>query len=212
MRRAVSASPRVGAILLAAGRGTRFDAAANKLLADIDGKPLLRFAAEAALAARVVEICVVTGRDRTAVAAALAGLPLAFAHNPDFESGLASSLRVGVATLGVVDAALVLLGDMPGVTAAVIDALIDAYAANAGCSAVVPTFRERRGNPALIARALFPQIAALRGDVGARGLLKAIDGVVELPLDDESVVADVDHPADLARLRAEIRRSRCSDP
>lgn len=191
---------RVSAIVLAAGCGARFDASRNKLLADLGGRPLLRRVAEAALASRAGNTIVVTGCARGEIEAALGGLSLAFVYNPDFASGVASSLQAGLSAVDA-DAALVLLGDMPGVSAKVIDTLIAAFEQAPGCAAVVPVRQGRRGNPVLLARAIFPQIAALEGDEGARRLLRSLAGVVEVPIDDDGVLADVDTPADLERFR-----------
>ena len=125
---------RVGAVVLAAGRSARFRAAggsgATKLVEKLGGKPIVRMAAEAALASRARPVIVVTGHARASVEAALAGLDVECAHNPEFSSGLASSLRVGLAAMPAdVAGALVLLGDMPWIEARLIDALIDAFLA-----------------------------------------------------------------------------------
>lgn len=203
----MSAPPRIVAILLAAGRGSRYGVSLNKLLAEFQGRPLVRRAAAAALASRVDRTIVVTGHGSAEIEAALAGLPLAFAHNRDFASGLASSLRRGLSAAQDADAVVVLLADMPGVSSRIIDALIARFAAQPDAPAVVPVQGGRRGNPALLAKSLFPRLAALEGDEGARRLLSALDGVVELPVDDGDALADVDTPADLARLRSAFTRS-----
>lgn len=201
-------APVVAAIILAAGRGARFSADENKLLAPLDGQPLLRHVAATALVSRASRVIVVTGHKPDAVAAALDGLPVNYAHNMDFASGLASSLRIGLAAADQADGALILLGDMPGVSAGVLDALMTAFEAAPHCAAVVPVCQGARGNPVLLARRLFPQLAQLRGDEGARRLLRSMDGVVELSIDDASILADVDTPADLALLtRSRYSRS-----
>src|ERR1043166_981163 len=89
---------RVGAIVLAAGRSTRMGGP-NKLLAEIGGKPLVRFVAEQALASRATPGVVGTGRGRARVEAALAGLRVRFVHNPDYAAGLSTSLKAGLAML-----------------------------------------------------------------------------------------------------------------
>jgi molybdenum cofactor cytidylyltransferase len=194
-------SVEIVAVILAAGRGARYGAGRNKLLAEIAGQPMLRRVVESALASRASRLVVVTGHAREEIEKALAGLPVQFVPNPDFAMGLASSLRAGLAAAIDADGAVVLLGDMPGVTAEIVDALIAAFETAPGCAAVVPTCGGRRGNPVLLARAIFPQIAALAGDEGARRLLRAMEGVVELPFDDDGILADVDAPADLARFK-----------
>jgi molybdenum cofactor cytidylyltransferase len=195
----------VAAILLAAGRASRYRAAGgaepSKLVAPYRGEPLVRASAKAALDAGL-SVTVVTGHARTEVEAALADLPLAFAHNADFATGLASSLKTGVSALGrEIDAALVLLGDMPGVSAEIVSRLAAAFAERADALAVIPVSGGRRGNPVLLARALFPAIAGLEGDEGARRLLQAVEParVIELALDDEAVTLDIDTPTDLAK-------------
>jgi molybdenum cofactor cytidylyltransferase len=192
----------VAAIVLAAGRGLRFGAGENKLLVELDGIPLLRRVVGAALASRACRTVVVTGHARADVEAALSGMSVVFAHNPDFERGLASSLRVGVSAVGDATGALALLGDMPGVRAGTLDALIAAFEQSGpGCPAVIPVKEGRRGNPVLLGRVLFPLLAGLEGDAGARQLLKSNPGVVETPVDDDAIHADVDTRDDLDRLR-----------
>jgi molybdenum cofactor cytidylyltransferase len=196
----------VAAIVLAAGASSRFRAAAGasgpatKLVATRRGEALVRHVVRAALASSARPVVVVTGFARDEVVAALDALPVAYAHNADFSTGLASSLRTGVAALpGSAAGAVVLLGDMPDVSAAAIDALIEAFQGIPSASAVAPVFDGERGNPVLISRALFPGVAALKGDAGARKLLASRDDVVELPMDDAAVAFDVDTPDALSR-------------
>lgn len=195
----------IAAIVLAAGRGARFATACrNKLLETHGGRPLVRRAVDAAMDSRAGETIVVTGWDHERVAATLAGLPVTLVHNPRHADGMASSLLAGLAQAKDADGVLILLGDMPNVSSAVLDLLIRTFEATRAV-AVVPTRGGRRGNPALIARALFPSIRCLSGDIGARALLRASDNVVELDVAEDGVLTDIDTPDDLARLRgAEI--------
>jgi molybdenum cofactor cytidylyltransferase len=174
--------PEIAAILLAAGSASRYRAAGgktSKLVADLAGKPLARHAAEAALGSKARPIIVVTGYDRPAIEKALAGLPLQFTHNADYANGLASSLKVGVVALPAgIDGALILLGDMPAVTPALIDRLIAAFAERPDALAAAPVSAGRRGNPVLLSRALFAAIAKLEGDEGARKLLAGAGRVI----------------------------------
>src|SRR5205814_5377025 len=87
---------RIAAVVLAAGRSTRMGGP-NKLVAEIGGKPLVRIAAEQALASRAQPVLVVTGHDRERIEAALSGLAVRFVYNPDFADGLGTSLRAGIA-------------------------------------------------------------------------------------------------------------------
>jgi molybdenum cofactor cytidylyltransferase len=190
----------VAVIILAAGQGTRFGAE-PKLLAELAGKPLIRYVAEAALASKARPIVAVLGHRREEVEAML---PRAVrrVENPDYARGLSTSLRAGFAALGqTAEAAVVLLGDMPQVTPALIDGLIDTWIAAGRPAAVVPTYDGRRGNPVLLSAALAPEIAELTGDTGAGSLLRARHDVHELPVTAASILADVDTPEALATLR-----------
>nr|WP_209003389.1 molybdopterin-binding/glycosyltransferase family 2 protein [Stappia taiwanensis] len=162
---------KVAAILLAAGRSSRAGET-NKLLARLDGEPLVRIAARAALASGISSLTVVTGHMADAVGAALNGLDAILVHNPDHADGMASSIRTGIAALPPdTDAALILLADMPGITAEAIDRIIAAYAPGAGKPIVVATAEGKRGNPVLWDRAFFDALTQLEGDTGARALI-----------------------------------------
>ena len=204
---------RIAAIILAAGASSRFKAAgggeASKLLAALAGKPLVRHAAEAALASSARPVVVVTGHDAQAVEAALDGLALRFAHNARCREGLASSLKTGIAALPDDAAgALILLGDMPAVTPVLIDRLIAAFADRPDALAVAPSVEGRRGNPALLSRSLFPAVAALEGDEGARKLLAdaAPGRVVALHAFGPGATLDVDTPQALAEARRALEK------
>lgn len=199
---------RVAAVVLAAGRSTRMGGP-NKLLAEIGGKPLVRRAAEQALASRAKPVIVVTGHDRERVEAALAGLPVQLAHNSDFAEGLGTSLRAGIAAVpGDVDAAIICLGDMPQVDAALIDSLASAFDPEKGALVVVPTIDGKRGNPVLWSRRFFPDLMAVQGDVGARNLIgNYVEAVVEVPVNGAAALIDVDTPDALRAVKAEMERA-----
>ena len=198
----------VAALVLAAGQSRRMGGP-NKLLAEIAGKPLVRRVVEQTLASRAKPVVVVTGHQREKVEAALAGLPITFTHNPDFADGLSTSLKAGIAALPEeADAAVVCLGDMPQVDAALIDRLSDAFDPERGALIVAPTFGGKRGNPVVWARRFFSELAALQGDVGARHLIGAhADALVEVPAENRGVFLDVDTPDALAAARAELEEA-----
>ncbi|WP_067223437.1 NTP transferase domain-containing protein [Stappia indica] len=162
---------RIEGVLLAAGQSRRAGGV-NKLLARIDGEPLVRIAAKAALASGLSGLTVVTGHMAREVAAALSGLDVALVQNPDYADGMAGSIRTGVKALGPdTDAAMILLADMPGITAAVLDRLIEAYRPHEGVTLVLATTHGKRGNPVLWDRSHFDALARLEGDTGARHLI-----------------------------------------
>jgi molybdenum cofactor cytidylyltransferase len=198
----------VGVIVLAAGRSSRFRAGggseATKLAAKLDGKPVVRWVAEAALSAKARPVVVVVGHARSAVEAALADLDIRVVFNPEFASGLASSLRVGLSAMPPdVMGAVVLLGDMPQVGALLIDALVDAFLSRKDALAAVPLRDGRRGNPVLLGRGLFSAAMRLEGDEGARRLIGALGPgeLVEVEAPDTGAMLDIDTPEDLETAR-----------
>jgi molybdenum cofactor cytidylyltransferase len=198
----------VGAVILAAGASSRFRAGGGsdptKLVAKLDGKPIVRRVAEAALAAKARPVVVVTGYARDSVEAALADLDIGVAFNPEFASGLASSLSVGLSAMPRdVFGALVLLCDMPWIEPRLIDALIDAFLARKGALAAVPLREGRRGNPVLLGHRLFERAMRLAGDEGARRLIGAlsVSELVEVEARDTGVTFDIDTLDDLAAAR-----------
>lgn len=186
----------VAAIVLAAGRSTRMGAGRNKLTTELDGKPIVRRTVEAALASKARPVVVVTGHQREAVEASLAGLDVGFAHNPDFAEGLSTSLRAGLSALpSQADAAAVLLGDMPLLPPALIDRLIASFEPKEGRNIVVPTRDGRRGNPVLWGRSYFAALMALKGDVGAKHVLaENAEAVAEIEAGTDAIFIDIDTP------------------
>jgi molybdenum cofactor cytidylyltransferase len=196
----------IAAVILAAGRSTRFSGdqpATTKLIAEFRGKPLIRHVAEAALGSRARPVITVTGHARELVQGALAGRPITFVHNKDYASGLASSLRVGIAAVPPsARGAIILLGDMPLVTSCLIDEVIRTFGKGANADAVAPVTAGRRGNPVLLARSLFAGVAGLTRDEGARRLLLSPGiHIVEIAVSGDTASADIDTPEALATLR-----------
>lgn len=191
----------VAAIILAAGSSQRMGA--NKLLARIGGKALVRHVAEAATHSGAAETVVVTGHERERIESELAGLEVRFIHNSAHASGMASSLKAGIAALpAAVAGAIVLLGDMPEVSAEMIDRLI--AAAGDGSKIAIATHNGVRGNPVLWPRRFFPEFAALSGDAGARSLIAEHgDEVIAVELG-EAAARDIDTPEALAEAGGEL--------
>jgi molybdenum cofactor cytidylyltransferase len=204
----VPTTGRIAALVLAAGRSTRMGGP-NKLLAEISGKPLVRIAADQALASRARPVVVVTGHQRERVEAALQGLEVTLVHNPDYANGLATSVKAGISALPPeVDGAIVCLGDMPQVDAPMIDRLIAAFDPEKGALVVVPTTNGKRGNPVLWARRFFSDLLSLEGDVGARHLIGTYaEAVVEVPVPGVSAMLDIDTPEALLEAKAQMERA-----
>jgi molybdenum cofactor cytidylyltransferase len=211
----VARAPRIAAVVLAAGRSTRMGAA-NKLLAEVGGQPMVRRVLDQVLASQAADVVVVTGHERGRIETALddptdGGL-CRLVHNPDFAAGLSTSLHRGLAALSKeIDGALVCLGDMPEVTAGVIDRLIAAFDPLDGRTICLPTWAGKRGNPVLLARRYFAEVQAISGDVGARALIGEYpEAVSEVAMDDLAsgfgVLEDVDTPEDLSARRLGVAR------
>lgn len=188
--------PRIAALILAAGRASRMGGS-GKLLERIDGIPLVLRAINAALASCAESVTVVTGHDAERVAALAEGRRVNIVRNPDHAQGMASSLKRGIAALPAdIDGVLVMLGDMPFVSAAHLDALIDAFAD--GRRIVAPVQAGRRGNPVLWPQRFLEEFANLEGDRGARDLLeKYADQITAVEFSDAAIFVDVDTPQDL---------------
>ena len=196
----------IAAIILAAGKSSRFRGddpnAKTKAVALLDGAPMVRHVAQAAIDAGLKPLVLVTGFNAAEVSAAAQGLAgLQIVHNPDFETGLASSLRAGIAALPAgVAGAIVLLADMPRVSSETISLLVETSNANPDAAAVVPVHAGQWGNPILLGAKLFADVALLQGDSGARKLLANRADVALMECGDEAVGIDVDTRDDLLKL------------
>ena len=193
-------APRIAGILLAAGKSTRMGS--NKLLTLVSGKPMIRHSAEALLASSAGPVLVVTGHERERVEEALKGLDVRFIDNAAYASGLASSLKAGIAALPKdADGAVVALGDMPLVAGRHVNRLIAAFSPAERRTIIVPVHGGERGNPVLWGREYFAEMLALDGDRGAKSLMdKHEDHITEIAMRSDAVLADFDTPEALARL------------
>jgi molybdenum cofactor cytidylyltransferase len=192
------ASPRIAGVVLAAGASRRFGA--PKQLARLDGRPLLEHALAALAAVPAIDRTVVTlGAHADAIRAAVDLHGAEPVVVTGWEEGQAASLRAGVEAVAAdADAVVVALGDQPRIAPAAIARIVAAWDVDGDVVAVRPRVGAVPGHPVLLARSLFPAVAALRGDVGAQALLRAAT-VLELDGDD-TATADVDTPQQLAAL------------
>jgi xanthine dehydrogenase accessory factor len=193
------AEPRgIGAVVLAAGRSRRAGER-NKLLQDIDGEPMVRRVARSVVGAALGPVVVVLGHDGVRVREALEGLPVQFVENADHESGMGTSIAAGITAIAAhgVGAAFVVLGDMPWLQPAQLQALARAHVPATQHLVIVPVAgppgNTRRGNPVLWPARYFSALQALRGDTGGKGILARAPGaVLELAVEGDGVLVDVD--------------------
>jgi molybdenum cofactor cytidylyltransferase len=189
----------IAAVVLAAGLSRRMGR--PKLLLDLGGAAVIRVSVDRILAAGLDEVIVVTPPDAAGIAAALDGLPVRYAVNADPAAGQATSIVAGIRALASdTDAALIALGDQPTLPADVIPALVRARA-ETGRPIAAPVYRGERGNPVLFAASVFPELDALSGDRGARGVIERDAARVALVPFDVPMPPDLDTPDDYARLR-----------
>ena len=193
---------KVAAVVLAAGQSRR-TGSVNKLLAPAGGMSMIERTVDAVLQSQPYETVVVTGHQARAVQSRLAGRALRFVDNPEFASGLSTSVRAGIASLDeAVEAVLICLGDMPRVASPLLRHMIETYDPAENALIVVPSYAGKRGNPVLWDRRFFAEMLTLTGDVGARHLLvRHAELVREVTSDDAAVLTDFDTPQQLRELR-----------
>ncbi|MEM7026044.1 MAG: molybdopterin-binding/glycosyltransferase family 2 protein [Pseudomonadota bacterium] len=190
----------VAAIVLAAGQSRRMGPD-NKLLALVDGKPMVRHVVDALLASRASSVTVVTGHQAEQIRAAVGDRPVVWCHNPNYADGLSTSLRTGLEAIPDGDGVLIALGDMPRVKTGQIDRLIAAFNPYEDRSLCVPTVAGKRGNPVLFATRFVPEMLEVSGDVGARHLIGVhAEEVVEIEMEDNAALLDIDTPDALSDL------------
>jgi molybdenum cofactor cytidylyltransferase len=197
-------TPITSAVILAAGLSSRMEGR-HKLLLDLGGQPMLRHVVTAVLGVAPAEVVVVTGYGAPEVAAALAGLPVRFAHNAEYGQGQTGSVVAGVRALkAACEVLMVVLGDQPFLTTRSLHALLDAYrTVDEGKSILVPTHAGQRGNPVVFAARHIPEIAAGVLNVGCRRLIDSHPELVaRIEMDDDAFVQDCDTPADYAAMQA----------
>lgn len=190
-------TPRHAAILLAAGGSGRLGT--PKQLVEIGGESLVRRAALAALATGPSQAIVVVGANAHAVHRAIADLALDRVDCDDWRNGLSASLRAGVTRLDpTIDGALVVLCDQPALTAAHLERLVELWRSGPR-RAAASRYAGTIGVPALLPRSWWSDLCAVRGDHGARELLRSRTGEV-VSVDAADLATDVDRPVDLARV------------
>lgn len=182
-------------VILAGGLSSRFGEA-NKLLADIDGEPLVRHATRTLLEAELDEVVVVVGHEAEAVTNALAGLDVRIVENTDYAAGLSTTVKRGVGAARDADAIVFVPGDMPEVHPTTVDRLVDAYLAGLG-TALAAAYDGRRGNPVLFGHEHFDDLLDVEGDVGGRSVLVESNHAALVETVDAGVVYDIDTVDDL---------------
>lgn len=201
------APPRVGGIILAAGMSRRFGEA-NKLLSEVEGKSLIRRVVEAALGSLLDPLVVILGHEEDQVAEDLEGYPVRLISNHAYREGQSTSLTAGIQALPrETEAAAVILGDQAGITASVIDRLLDAYR-RSGAPIVIPSCGDELRHPVILSRSLFSELLQLSGDRGGRQVVERHRHraeVVTFAPQHQNIFKDIDSLDDLERWRGRDR-------
>ena len=203
VRRAPHANRKIAGVVLAAGKSTRMGQ--NKLALTLEGKPLVLHAVQAALTAALDPLIVVTGHEASAIHAGLAGLPVTFVHNEAYAEGLSTSLQTGIKAVPPdCEGAMVLLGDMPDISADLIARVAGAFDPSQSRAICVATAKGKRGHPVLWARQFFSEMEHLRGDAGARDLIARHENTLcEVEANDDTPLIDIDTPEEMASRAAQ---------
>jgi molybdenum cofactor cytidylyltransferase len=198
----VSSSPTLcaGAMILAAGAATRMGEL--KQLLSFAGKTLVERAVDLALEAGFAPVVLVVGAEAQTVERAINGKPVQIVKNDNWETGMGSSIRCGMAAIKEIrpdlPAVAILLADQPLVTAENLKSMREQLEQNT-CSVVAAEYSGTVGVPAIFRREVFGRLAAVAPDAGAKKLLKELGtGVLTVPLPEAA--ADVDTPEDFAAL------------
>jgi len=201
----------IAAVVLAAGVSSRMGRPKQTLR--LNGVPMLERVLGTFRKSSVGKVVVVLGANAVEVMKRVKFADEAVVVNPKFAEGMSSSLMLGLEHVGPkADAVIIALGDQPFVLPATIDKLVETYE-QSGARIIIPTHRGARGHPVLFARSVFPQIARIRGDKGAKSVVqKNATDVLEVEVPDRGVLVDIDTPSDLIEVRrrksrAQARRS-----
>lgn len=197
----MSDESRVAAVVLAAGASSRMGE--NKLLLELDGDTVLRRAVTSAVAAGFDPVLVVTGHRAAQAGDEVEGLPCTVVHNPDHEQGIHTSVKTGVGHLPEsVRAAVVMLADMPFVTADMLRELLARYREH-DAPLVISQYGDVNAPPMLYDRSLFGEIAVMQRRCGKEVIERHRDEavVVRWP---EAALADLDTPDDYRRIAEAI--------
>jgi molybdenum cofactor cytidylyltransferase len=181
----------ISAILLAAGQSKRMGRL--KQLMPLEQSTIVEEAVDNLLGSAVDEVIVVVGYKAEDVMAAIAARPIKLVTNPDYEQGISTSIIAGLNMVqSKVQAVMIALGDLPLIDSQTINTLIEEFC-NHDKGIAFPTYQGKKGHPVIFAIKYKGELLKLKGDVGAREVIKCHpDDVLEVEVASESVVADFD--------------------
>jgi molybdenum cofactor cytidylyltransferase len=191
-------------VILAAGMSLRFGR--PKQLLELGNKYMLEWVLDAALASRLARVVLVLGHKHAEIVQALAARSeltgLQIVINRRYSEGQSRSLQAGLAVIQkAFGSVMFLLGDQPRLQSDTIDFLLESYW-NSDKQIGVPVYRKHRGNPTIFSRAMYCQLMAIQGDIGARDIIIENPAkVLSIEVDDAEGFVDIDTTADLAKIQ-----------
>ena len=189
----------ISAILLAAGQSKRMDGE-NKFTKEIQGTPLIKHSVKNILASSIDELIVVLGCQKEIVEKLIdKNKKIKFVFNKDFESGMASSIKMGLNHLSKnTEYFFICLGDMPMVNSDIYNQLINSRNQK---NIIVPTYNGQQGNPVLFDKSMKETVMNITGDVGAKKILKLNkDKILNLEINDQNISKDLNTQGDFSSL------------
>ena len=183
------------AIVLAAGCSSRMGT--QKLLLPFGKSTIISHIVNQLIKSKVTKTYVVVGHRSEQVIEELSGKPITIVQNPEYQSGMLSSVRAGIRSLPQeCDAVLIALGDQPSITTNLIDEMVR-YFSVTDKKIIVPKYNGKRGHPILLSTIFKNEILTNFDDIGLRGILRAYNNdVYEMNVTDCSVISDMDYPQD----------------
>ncbi|MCG3120098.1 MAG: Nicotine blue oxidoreductase [bacterium] len=197
----------IAALVLAAGESKRMPGK-NKLLLPFAGKTIIECTVDAILPAAIAEVIVVLGHEAELLRKVLGKRPVKFIHNPNYRSGMASSIQTGLAAISPsAKALLIALGDQPLLQPDELNRLISAFSQTPNHTIAVPICKGQRGHPVIFDRRYSGEIFALTGDIGCKSILaRHPAAVLEVEMPASHILEDADTPEAYARLIAHARK------
>ena len=188
----------VWAMILAAGESKRMGK--SKLLLPFGGKTIIETVIKSVIQSKVEGVLVVLGSDFKKIEEKIKNYSLEIVINPDFQSGMLSSVQKGFQALPKnAQAVLVILGDQPSISTAVINKIVNAYK-KTGKGIVLPVYRKNRGHPVLIDVKYREEVEKLSPDLGLRGTVYSHpEDILEIEVDTSNIVRDIDDEEDYKR-------------
>ena len=195
----------VVALVLAGGTSSRMGTV-NKLLTNIDGKPMVTNVIDSIMRSKVTSTIVITGHEKEKVSPIVSSNFTQVVFNPDYKTGLSSSIKVGIRAIPKeADAFLICLADMPLVTFKTINLLITAFNPGKNHLICVPTVNNKSGNPVLWSARFAKDLLKIEGDQGGKRLFEQFRSVlVEVPVLDNGILIDADTPEHLTEIMKKI--------